>query len=242
MFKIVDNILVNFIDYDDGKPVVLLHDWGQTLETMDHLGRELEYNRKIIPDFPGFGESEEPNRAYNIDDYVYVLRKLLEELNVENPIIIGHSFGGKVALRYASKYCVEKLVLFSTEYKNNSQTLKEKMFSMSKNNPIGNAVRKCIGPDEYKKATPIMRETYINVSKEQLLEDVKNVSVPTLIMWGKEDGIVPIEIGKDLENQLSDGYLVELNGSHFSYLENTQMVVEILNKFFKNNKVRTRTR
>ena len=110
----IKDVYVNFIQYGNksGKNIVLLHGWGQNIEMMDPIGNKLKKNnRVIIVDLPGFGLSEEPKSVWTLSDYVSCIKTLLDSLNVKNPILIGHSFGGKISILYASKYKVDKLIL-----------------------------------------------------------------------------------------------------------------------------------
>ena len=103
---------INYIQYGSGEDIVLLHGWGQNIEMMKPLGNCFPDKKITILDFPGFGDSSNLEKAYTIYDYVEVLEELLEVLNIKKPIIMGHSFGGRVAIVYASRNDVEKLVLF----------------------------------------------------------------------------------------------------------------------------------
>ena len=82
----------------------------------------------IILDLPGFGQSEEPKEAWHLNDFVQMIYELLKSLNISNPILIGHSFGGKIALLYASAHPTKKLILFGSPFKvkKNPQSLKVK--------------------------------------------------------------------------------------------------------------------
>ena len=122
MEKNIDNIKIHYEQTGKGKDVVLLHGWGQNIEMMKPLADGLEdFCRCTIIDLPGFGESSEPLESLSIYEYTEVIEKLLKELNIVNPIIIGHSFGGRIAIIYASRNKTEKIVLFGApcirEYK-----------------------------------------------------------------------------------------------------------------------------
>ena len=107
---------VNYLDYGNKKKdaIVLLHGWGQNIEMMQMLGEPFknEY-RIIIVDFPGFGLSPEPKRVMDVNDYTILIEELLKKLKVKNPILIGHSFGGRVSVKYASRNDVKKVILLS---------------------------------------------------------------------------------------------------------------------------------
>ncbi|MBR1718796.1 MAG: alpha/beta fold hydrolase, partial [Bacilli bacterium] len=111
---------VNYIRYGNIKKdtVIYLHGWGQNIQMMKPLSDAREkMNDVIIIDLPGHGESEEPKFAWTVDDYVEFLKEFCDELKVKNPILVGHSFGGKISLLYASKYNVKKLVLFGSPFR-----------------------------------------------------------------------------------------------------------------------------
>ena len=111
----VKDININYKRYGDikGDTLVLLHGWGQNIEMMEPIGGNFLENDVIIFDLPGFGKSEEPKTVWTIKDYAECIHECLNKLNVKNPIMIGHSFGGKITLMYASMYDTKKIVLLA---------------------------------------------------------------------------------------------------------------------------------
>ncbi len=109
----VKNININYIQYGEGKDILLLHGWGQNIEMMKPIGDNFNDRFRItILDLPGFGESEEPSSIWNITSYEEMLEDFIKEVKIKKPIIIGHSFGGRLAIRYSACNPVEKVVLF----------------------------------------------------------------------------------------------------------------------------------
>ena len=112
MLKNIKGVKVNYFFHDIGADVslVLLHGWNQNIEMMMPIGEKFfdRYNVLII-DLPGFGKSEEPKEVWSIYDYSSLVHDLINELKINNPILIGHSFGGNIALVYASLYDVNAL-------------------------------------------------------------------------------------------------------------------------------------
>ena len=109
----IKGIFVNYIQYGNGKDILLLHGWGQNIAMMKPIGDSLCSKYRItILDFPGFGESDEPDVAWTIGDYADLIKELINNLKIEKPIIMGHSFGGRVAIKYSSDNPIEKLILF----------------------------------------------------------------------------------------------------------------------------------
>ncbi len=239
MIKNIRNIDVHYIQYgsEKGKDIVLLHGWGQNIEMMKPLGDQLSDYHITILDFPGFGESSALTSSLTIYDYVEILEELLQSLNIHKPIIMGHSFGGRVAILYAARNPVSKLVLFSSpcvrdNYKSTKEQILKSLKKLPGMNKIGEFAKKYIGSTDYRNATPIMRETLVNVVNEDLSSYAKKIECPTLLIWGTLDTEAPIEDAKKLEQLLVDGGLVELPGcTHYAYLEALPQVIRILHNF-----------
>lgn len=235
----IKNIDINYIQYGKGKDIVLLHGWGQNIAMMKPLGDKLEKNYRItILDLPGFGESTEPKTELNIYDYSDILETLLEKLEIINPIIMGHSFGGRVSIAYASKNKVEKLILFGSPCirKEQKVSLKVKMLKTLKKvpglNKLENFAKKHIGSRDYKNASEIMRKTLVNTVNQDLSNEAKLIKCPTLLIWGDNDTEAPLEDAKELETIMLDaGLIVFPNSTHYAYLENLNQVIRILKEF-----------
>ena len=237
MKKKIDNIEINYVQYGKGQDIVLLHGWGQNIQMMDPIGKNLDDNFKItILDLPGFGNSDIPKFAYTINDYTNLLESFLKELNIKEPILIGHSFGGRIAINYASKFKVKKLVLFGTPFlvrKKNS--LKVKILKSLKQikilNNFAEKMKNHLGSEDYRNAKGVMREILVNTVNESLETSASKINVPTLLIWGESDQAVPISEAKELEKTITDSALIVLPGSHYCYLENLGRVISILEHF-----------
>lgn len=234
----VKNVLVNYIQYGEGKDILLLHGWGQNIEMMKMLGDNFSDRFRItILDFPGFGLSEEPGEAWNIKDYANMLEEFINELGIKKPIIMGHSFGGRVAIRYSAEHVVEKIVLFGSPCvrENTELPLSVKILKGIKKLPgmdkIGEFAKNFIGSRDYKAASPVMRQTLVNVVNEDLSKYAKEIDCPTLLIWGENDTEAPVSDAKILESIMVDAALIVLPGTHYAYIENLGQVVNILNNF-----------
>lgn len=236
MIKKIRDLEVNYIQYGKGEDVVLLHGWGQNIQMMDPLGKNIFDKKITILDFPGFGGSEIPKFAYTIYDYTEFLHEFLESLNIENPVLIGHSFGGRVAICYAARYAVSKLVLFGSPFiKREKNGLKVKILKQLKKikclNNLAEYMKGHMGSADYRAASGVMREILVNTVNIDLSEEAKKITVPTLLIWGDKDEAVPVSEAKELEKLISDSALIVLNGSHYCYLENLNHVASILENF-----------
>lgn len=238
----INNVNVNYIQYGEGKDVLLLHGWGQNIQMMKPIGDNLCSNHRItIIDFPGFGESDEPSTPWTIDDYSLLIENLVRELNIRKPIVMGHSFGGRVAIHFSANNPIEKLVLFGSPCirENKKLPLSTRILKKLKTLPgmdkLGEEMKKYIGSRDYKAASPIMRQTLVNVINEDLSSYARKIEEPTLLIWGEVDTEAPVDDARELEKIMTDAALIILHGTHYAYLENLGQVINILNSFLKEN-------
>ena len=235
----IKDLNINYIQYGEGKDIILLHGWGQNIEMMKPLGDYFcDRFRITILDLPGFGESDEPKKTWTIDDYELMLEDFIKELKIKKPIVIGHSFGGRLSIRYSARNPIEKLVLFGSPCIRIQEALplKVRMLKKKKKLPgmdkIGEYMKQYIGSRDYKAASPVMRQTLVEVVNEDLSHYAKEIEEPTLLIWGQNDTEAPVAEAKELEKIMIDAALIILPGTHYAYLENLQQVVNILNNFF----------
>ncbi|MEE0014192.1 MAG: alpha/beta hydrolase [Bacilli bacterium] len=238
----INNVNVNYIQYGEGKDVLLLHGWGQNIQMMKPIGDNLCSNHRItIIDFPGFGESDEPSTPWTIDDYSLLIENLVKALNIRKPIVMGHSFGGRVAIHFSANNPIEKLVLFGSPCirENKKLPLSTRILKKLKTLPgmdkLGEEMKKYIGSRDYKAASPIMRQTLVNVINEDLSSYARKIEEPTLLIWGEADTEAPVDDARELEKIMTDAALIILPGTHYAYLENLGQVINILNSFLKEN-------
>lgn len=237
---VIKDVKVNYKLYGEGiDTIVLLHGWGQNIQMMEPIGNNLCKEAKIlIIDLPGFGKSEEPNIIWTMYDYAECVHELLEKLDIKNPILMGHSFGGKISLIYASKYEVKKLVLFASPFKKEIKklSLKTKLLKTAKKIPGLNKfegfAKKHIGSRDYREASDFMRKILVEHVNLDITEDVKKINCPTLIVWGTEDKEVPIERAYELEKLIKDSGVVVYEGcTHYAYMERLGQTINVLRSF-----------
>lgn len=237
----INDVDVNYVNYGnkDGKTIVYLHGWGQNIEMMKPIADPFsdEFNIVIL-DLPGFGLSSEPKYIWSLYDYVDCIKQLLDSLNIENPILIGHSFGGKLSLLYASMYQVSKLVLLASPFKKEIQkeSLKLKLLKKMKKvpgiNKLEGFAKKHIGSTDYKNASETMRKIMVEHVNTDLTNEVKKIKCPTLIIWGTIDEAVPVSRAYELEKLIDDaGVVIYDNCTHYAYLERLNQTINVLWNF-----------
>lgn len=236
----IDDIKINYTDEGRGKnTLVFLHGWGQNINMMDPVATPFKKNnRVIIIDLPGFGHSEEPKTVYTVYDYASCVNKLLNKLKATNITLIGHSFGGKIALVYATKYDIKKLVLLASPYKKErkdlslKEKLMKKMYQISFLKKLGDKLKKHIGSTDYKNSSEMMRKVLVSTVNTEIKDEISKITVPTIIIWGTDDKAVPYSHGEELSHLIKDAGLITYEGgTHYAYLERLEQTINIIKSF-----------
>ena len=239
--KIMDvNINYTFHDIKSDTTLVLLHGWGQNIEMMEPIGNKyLDKFNVLIIDLPGFGKSSEPPYSWTVYDYVECIKKLIDYLKLSKIILIGHSFGGRLSLIYASIYKVEKLVCLASPYCKEIKKLplKTRIYKTVKKikclSWLANIMKNLIGSTDYKNASEIMRGILVQSINVEMEEDVKKIKCPTLLVWGTLDTAVPIKRAYELEKLIKDAAVIPYEGAtHYAYLERLNHLITVLDSFF----------
>lgn len=223
------------------KTLVYLHGWGQNIEMMEPIAKPFYDEQNIlILDLPGFGSSEEPKSVWSLEDYANMVHTLVDKLKCNEIVLIGHSFGGKVAIVYASLYKVSKLVLIASPYKVSRKkvSLKVKILKRLAKIPLlknwALKTKQKMGSTDYRNATPKMRDILVKHVNTDVTENLKKIDCPTIILWGTNDTAVGIENAYEIEALLSDGAVIPFVGrTHYVYLEELNKTVEILKSFIR---------
>ncbi len=237
----VKDVNINYVRYGkkEADTIVYLHGWGQNIDMMRPLADPFSTDFNIlIVDIPGYGLSDEPKTVWTCYDYVECFKELFEQLDIKKPILVGHSFGGKISLLYASKYDVKKMVLLASPFKKEvaRQPLKVKILKKLKQvpglNKLENFAKKHIGSDDYRHASDIMRKILVDTVNLDITDEVKKIKCPTLIIWGTMDEAVPVERAYELEKLIADsGVVIYDNCTHYAYLERLNQTINVLWNF-----------
>lgn len=226
-------IIINYDIIGQGNPIILLHGWGTNKDTFSSLSNLLKNNYEVhLIDLIGFGKSEEPFKPFSLSDYVYFLNDYIRRNNLNKPIILGHSFGGRIAIKYASMFKnIDKLILVDSAGIKKKKTLKNKIkilryklkkkwYKLTKNSVKYKHLINNSGSYDYRHSSTIMKATLSKIVNEDLKKDLKDIYVETLIIWGKDDKETPYNDALIMNKLLRNSGLVTLeNTGHFPYLE-----------------------
>jgi pimeloyl-ACP methyl ester carboxylesterase len=251
--KNINGLKITFKKTGEGATIILLHGWGCDLNIFEKVQGELENKFQVYSiDFPGFGESEPPSEVWGVEEYTQFIETFIKTENIENPILIGHSFGGRVSILYSSRNKTEKIILVDSagvkptrkpKYYFKVYTFKilkrivNMLFSKQKANTILDKYRSKSGSSDYQNANGIMRDILVKIVNEDLTHVMPKIKSPTLLIWGENDTATPVSDAKIMEKVIPDAGLVILKDSgHYSFLEKLNEFLIIINNFLTTKK------
>ena len=252
---VIDGIAINEVILGEGDPILMLHGWGANVTLLQPLAdRLIQFGYKIyMLDLPGFGTSADPSVSYTIFDYAKLCIRYLDHHNLDRVLLFGHSFGGRLGLILGSGYAdrIEKMLLsdsagIKTEPPIHQrirlkiyQSIRDGLYKIGAKS-IAKSLRetynKRYGSTDYQQVSGVMRQTFINVINQDLLDYAKRVSVPTILIWGDKDEDTPLWQGKILERAIPDAALIVYEGAgHYAYLDFPDKTARIMDALFKSS-------
>lgn len=249
-----DGLKVHLTDSESGDScIILMHGWGCNLQTLASIEKvALGCNYRVVNvDFPGFGKSEEPKEVWGVEQYTAVVEKIVDDLGLESPALLGHSFGGRVGILYASRHTVSKLILVdaagikpkrSFNYYRKVYTFKlvkklmYLLFGKEKAEEKLESRRQRAGSSDYAAASVMMRRILSKVVNEDLTDRLSSIKAPTLLIWGENDTATPLRDAKIMEEKIPDAGLVAFPGcGHYSFLDNPSQFAAVLRSFLQSD-------
>lgn len=240
---------MNFLKFGSSKKyIVFLHGWASDLNSFLWLKDYFVDDYSLIfLDFDGFGKTPEPKEPLSVSDYVLKLKALLDEFCVDELVLVAHSFGGRVAIKF--------LFYFQSQFKKVSLCLVDAAgikprrnliyhLKVSKYKRLKNKQNKTqkdfeklrkFGSDDYKVLSDVMKQTFVNVVNEDLSRCTKFLKCKTLIVWGTNDKETKPFMARKLNKLINGSKLIFLkDAGHFSFIEKKQEFIIILDSFLKN--------
>jgi pimeloyl-ACP methyl ester carboxylesterase len=199
------NGLETFYQLDGrGDPVVLLHGWGTSSQSLAGVAAFLAPAFRVFSvDLPGFGWSQTPVGVWGTAEYADHVRQFLDRMEIATTPILGHSFGGKIAIHLATQHParVSRLVLVASSGVRPARGPRFHLrVAIAKGlrgvqrmpglrgvgERLGSRWRARVGSRDYLAAGPL-RPTFVKVVNEDLTPVLPMVRTPTLLLWGDQD-------------------------------------------------------
>ncbi len=232
-------------------PLIMLHGWGQTMGSLWGLGDLFSKSRKVyLIDLPGFGKSPKPPEDWDTEGYARCILQFMEEHKIEHADILGHSFGGRIAIRLAklAPQRLNRIILINSA--GLQRTIQGKALVRSKIAKTSAQVCKFLDRSfglstfqewhvprfasrDYRNAGEL-KNIFVKTVNEDLSDIAKNIESPVLLLWGEKDAETPVEIAKRYADLIPKSTLVVLPGKdHFPFLnEGAHLCAYHILKFF----------
>ncbi len=232
-------------------PIVILHGWGSLVSGQKRFGvvkQLLEKKGYVVftPDLPGFGSNSLVKDQLFFKDYIDFVTLFLKKHKLKKVILIGHSFGGRIAIAVAKEYpeLISKLILASASGIPRKLSLKKMIaqliaktgkhvFTLPLLRPFYQPLRKflyvSIGEMDYYKARHL-EKTFKNVYRVDVSADLPKIGTPTLIVWGEDDSFTPVADGMLMHEKIKNSKLtIVADGTHrFPYERPSEFVSIVL--------------
>ncbi len=231
--------------------VIILPGWGKTKDTFKRMINSLRNSYTVyLVDYPGFGKTPFPKKVLTMHDYVGLIITLLDKEQITNPYIIAHSFGGRIAILLTGLYNIKirKLLLIDSAGIKPKMTiwkwLRLKSYKLLQRLArvvpkkwrarYRKKIFKLFASSDYLALNALERETFKNIVNLDLTDYLENIKTETLILWGDKDTATPLSDGVLMKKKIRDSELIVFkNSTHYSYLENLDIVLRIIYIFFK---------
>lgn len=247
-YKTIHGVHTAYVQEGNGNDVILLHGWGQNKEMMGLIQEHLKDRFHVWAlDFPGFGESDDPPEAWGVPDYEDFLSDFIVQNDIHNPILIGHSFGCRVAIRYAADHPdnVRKMCLTGAagirpkhglDWEIKTKTYKAGKWFLKATHQTKKLeeMQKNAGSEDYRNAKGVMKPTFVKVVNDDVTPVLKDVKCSVLLVWGDQDTAAPLWMGKEMEKEMPDAGLAIFEGDdHWAYWHQPQRFNACLDIFLK---------
>ena len=234
--------------------VVILQGWGTQMELYDTIAASISSKYRVIQfDFPGFGGSDEPREPWAVGDYADFFVRFMDVLGIKKATLIGHSYGGRVIIKLASRdepeFEIDRIVLVDSAgivpAKTPKQLRKIKRYKRLKKFYANPLVYKLFhkkidewkskqGSEDYRNASPMMKQCMVKAINEDLTHLLSKIKQDTLLVWGENDTATPLSDGKLMEEKIpQSGLAVIRNAGHFCFIEQRVIFDRIMKSYFK---------
>lgn len=232
--------------------VFLIHGWGMDHYTFKKIYKDIEKRYNVICiDLIGFGESDMMKDAFSLDDYSEMINCLIEtynkKYNLENLYLLGHSFGGRVIIKYLNNYysdLIKGIILCSSAgiknkslkkyYKIYKYKLKKKVYkflsyiSLRYKRKLDFLVNNS-GSRDYIGLNSVLKQTMSKAVGEDLFNKLKNIKVKTILTWGRNDSVTPLKEAYLFKKEIKNSKLIVFeNSGHFPYIDEENKFIGVI--------------
>lgn len=257
-FVIIDDNKIRYLEYGSSKKIlVLVHGLGASAERWEFVAPLFEKHfTVIVPDIIGFGLSDKPIVDYTPEFFTDFFEKFLTKLEIKKCHLIGSSLGGQITADFTSKYnhFVEKLVLVSpagvmkdstpaldayimAALYPNDETAKNAFEVMGGKTKRVNEkiVKGFVERMQLPNAKMAFMSTLLGLKNAEVItEKLKQITVPTLIIWGTFDPVIPVDYADEFGSAIKNSKVIRMsNCGHTPYVEAPEDFVNLVLDFIQ---------
>lgn len=223
--------------------LIILPGWGNTRKTWNHIIKQLKpYFTIYILDYPGFGNTEFPNRDLTLYDYTNMIRAWIQSLHLEHPILLGHSMGGRIIIQILGYYkdAYQKVILVDSagikpkpnKWKTFRYRMRKRLAKLLPPSKRANYLESLVqkyGSTDYKALPKYMRKTFSNIVNLDLQYYLDKIDSNVMIIHGEKDWITPLEDAYQMQQSIPNSHLKLIaQAGHFPYLEQADAFIQII--------------
>ncbi|SHE42038.1 alpha/beta fold hydrolase [Clostridium fallax] len=251
----LNNININYKEFgENGSPILLIHDFFQSSKDFDNIANELSINHKVVSiDLIGFGLSDKDSDIdYSKKNMAFICNSLMNYLGYTNYSVLGHSEGGEVALNLCLDFQnnINKLILVNSSgyesisksnipgfimkplYLNYPVQLLKYSFQFFHKKTLDYDIFEENLYNNLNLSTKSIEKIFKMNDTNLIKDNIKNIQIPTLIIWGIKDSTIPLDFAYNFKNDIVNSKLIFIeNCGHFPFIESPTLFVNEVNKF-----------
>lgn len=234
------------------RQLLIIPGWGGTIQSWQKFSDLAKNDFQVIClELPCFGAEPCPDEVWGVEDYAKFIAKKIKDLNLIKPVLLGHSFGGQVAayLGAHEPQLISRLILSGAAAIRPERSFKRTVFgAIAKvgkiffslplinkfSAPAQKLLYKLAGSPDYGTTSGVQREIFKKITRQDLTEKLKDINIPTLIIWGTLDSYVGLKIGKKIASLIPNSRLEIIEGGkHGLHLQMPEKLYSIVKNFLE---------
>lgn len=249
----VNGLQVNYKIAGVAWPLLMLHGWGRGSDSYVFVQEKIAKAgfQVIVPDLPGFGKTNPPKVAWGIDEYMDFAFEFAKVLGLQKFALLGHSFGGQVALKFAIMHTnmVDRLILYGAAVIRRKPGLKVQivgyaakagniLFSIWPLSMVQSLARrmvyKALGSNDERYSKGIMKDIRKKILCQDLSALFGEVKIPTYILWGDQDDKTPVQDAYTIQENIHGSSLQVVKGAgHRIHQEVPEQFIDAVTSFLR---------
>lgn len=217
--------------------IVILHGWGHSAKLWKGFSEKFSKDKVLVLDLPGFGDEKLVYQDWGVPEYAKWVEDKLKSKKLDGVVLIGHSFGGKIATQIAidKPKLVKKMVLIAAPVLRRPSIYTKQKIAFYK-------LAKMLSPkdlgrlfsnSEYKEAQKNgLGEIFKKSVEYDRTNQIKKLKMPVLLIWGNNDKTAPVKIAKEMQSLFTNSSLeIVKDADHNLQIENPHILFGLINKF-----------